>query len=347
MQSRTRVCDAEIYSCDFDQIPDSLVLIILNKLADIRSLGRCSAVCKRLNSLVPLVQDVYIKIDEVVTINGDNDESPYCSSHKPRNIISNILKYMFFSLMKPFHNMRNSNNTNKTLLPQVSQSTLDQVLKNFHHIQNLWIELPAADVCTEDGVVLKWKAEFGSTLQNCVILGGTQIDWKPVTEQGLLEDNGIPESFYTNGGLKLRVVWTISSLIAASTRHYLLEPIIRDHPTLKTVVFTDADGQGTLSMSGEQLREFKEKPLAASASSKRTQVPASNMKLRYAPYLELPEGIGMQGATLVAIKPSGEGSGTSKKEVEAFVSGAFDGPFKAAVKTLVKRRTYLLEMNGF
>ncbi|XP_042515898.1 F-box protein At4g18380-like [Macadamia integrifolia] len=347
MQSRTRVCDAEIYSCGFDQIPDSLVLIVLNKLADIRSLGRCSAVCRRLNSLVPLVQDVYIKIDEVVTINGDNDESPYCSSHKPRNFFSNILKYMFFSLIKPFHNMRNSNNTNKTLLPQVSQSTLDQVLKNFHYIQNLWIELPGADVCTEDGVVLKWKAEFGSTLQNCVILGGTQIDLKPVAEQGLLEDNGIPESFYTNGGLKLRVVWTISSLIAASTRHYLLEPIIRDHPTLKTVVFTDADGQGTLSMSGEQLREFKEKPLAASASSKRTQVPASNMKLRYAPYLELPEGIGMQGATLVAIKPSGEGSGTSKKEVEAFVSGAFDGPFKAAVKTLVKRRTYLLEMNGF
>ncbi|KAJ4971763.1 hypothetical protein NE237_004862 [Protea cynaroides] len=251
--------------------------------------------------------------------------------------------------MKPFHNICNSNHTNKTCLPQVSQHTVDQVLKNFHNIQNLWIELPAADLCTEDGVVLKWKAEFGSTLQNCIILGGNRIDLKPVTEQGLmLEDNrSIPESFHTNGELKLRVVWIISSLIAASTRHYLLEPIIRVQPTLKTPVVTDVDGQGTLCTSSEQLREFKEKPLAASAPLQRTQVPASNMNLRYAPYLELPEGIELQGATLVAIKPSGDGSSTSKEEVEAFVCEAFDGPFEAAVKTLVKRRTHVLELNGF
>lgn len=79
-------------------------------------------------------------------------------------------------------------------------------------------------------------------------------------------------------------------------------------------------------------------------------MPASNMKLRYAPYLELPEGMKMQGATLVAIKPAGEGGSggnSSKKEVETLVTGAFDGPFRAAVKALVKRRTYLLEMNGF
>jgi len=48
-----------------------------------------------------------------------------------------------------------------------------------------------------------------------------------------LDDNGnIPESFYTNGGLKLRVVWTIRSLIIASARNYLLQNIISDHPTL-------------------------------------------------------------------------------------------------------------------
>ncbi|OVA03885.1 hypothetical protein BVC80_1321g32 [Macleaya cordata] len=347
--SKTRIHDADLCSDQFDRIPDSVVLIILNKIADIRSLGRCSAVSKRFNSLVPLVEDVYVKIDKVVSIDGDNDESLY-SSQKPPSFFSNFLK-LFFTIFKPFNHLNNSNNANKFLFPQVSRHTShtpDQVLKNFHHIHNLRIELPSGDVGTEDGVLLKWKAEFGSTLQNCVVLGGTQIERKPVTDQGSLEDNGsIPESFYTNGGLKLRVVWTISSLIAASTRHYLLQPIIKDHPTLETVVLTDADGQGTLSMGGEQLREFRENPLTASASSRRTQVPASNMKLRYAPYLELPEGISMQGATLVAIKPSGEGSRKSRKEVETFICEAFDGPFKAAVKALVKRRTYLLEMNGF
>ncbi|RWR82524.1 F-box-like protein isoform X1 [Cinnamomum micranthum f. kanehirae] len=319
---------------EFDRIPDSVVLIIFNKIVDVQSLGRCAVVSKRFKSLIPLVHDVFIKIDRVGSVEDDNDDDPDSVSRRTRSFFSHLLKLI--------------NNVNKPILPQLSHHSAEQVLKNFNHIHNLRIELPAGDVVTEDGVLLKYKAEFGSTLQNCVILGGTQIDQKPLCVQEPLEDNGsIPESFYTNGGLKLRVVWTISSLISASSRHYLLQPIIRDHPTLKSLVLTDADGQGTLSMAGEQLTEFREKPLAASASSSRTQVPASNMKLRFAPYLELPEGVMMQGATLVAIKPLGEGSGGSRKEVEAFVSGAFGGPFEAAVKALVKRRTYLLEMNGF
>lgn len=347
MHSKTQT-DADPFPEDdqFDRIPDSILLIILNKLADVRSLGRCAVVSKRLNSLVPLVNDVYIKSDRVVSVDGNGIKDPDSCSHKPQNLLSH-LKLIFCNLLKPFHQFRIGNG-NKTLFPQLSHHSAEQVLKKFNHIHNLLIELTAGDLGTEDGVLIKWKAEFGSTLQNCVILAGTQIDRKPVSDQELLEDNGsMPESFYTNGGLKLRVVWTISSLIAASTRHYLLQSIIKDHPTLKSLILTDADGQGTLSMSGEQLREFREKPLCASACSKRTQVPASNMKLRYAPYLELTEGIGMQGATLVVIKPAGEGSGGSRKDAETSVSRAFDGPFKVAVKSLLKRRAYLLEMNGF
>lgn len=354
MQNKTRIhVDPSLFEDRFDLIPDSIVLIILNKVADVRALGRCSAVSKRFNALVPLVHDVYVKIDRVVTVDGDSDETMSSSSPKPRNIFSQFLKLMIFSLFKPFNHLRSANGGNKPMFPQLSHHSPAQVLKNFTHVRNLRIELPAGDVGREEGVVLKWRAEFGSTLQNCVILGGTRIDRKIVStdQEPALEDNGsIPESFYTNGGLKLRVVWTISSLIAASTRHYLLRPIIKEHPTLRSVVLSDADGQGTLCMGAEQLKEFREKPLSASASSNRTQVPASNMKLRYAPYLELPGGMGMQGATLVAIKPSCEGSGGmggSRKETEAFVCGAFDGPFKSAVKALVKRRTYLLEMNGF
>ncbi|PKA58506.1 F-box protein [Apostasia shenzhenica] len=358
MQSKSKIhADPFIQLDQFDRIPDSLVLLILNKVADVRALGRCSAVSKRFNSLVPLVYNIYVKIDRVVTVDGDaSDESLNPSSPKPRNLFSHLLKIMLLSIVKPFHHLRNPGNGSKPLLPQLSHHSPAQVLKNFTQIRHLRIELPAGDVGTEDGVLLKWRAEFGSTLQNCVILGGTQIDRKTnaCRDQDLSptsEDNGsIPESFYTNGGLKLRVVWTISSLIAASTRHYLLRPIIKDHPTLRSLILTDADEQGTLCMDVDQLKEFREKPLAASASANRTQVPASNMKLRYAPYLELPEGIGMQGATLVAIRPSVEGSGSnggSRKEAETFLNDAFDGPFSSAAQALVKRRTYLLEMNGF
>lgn len=336
----------------FDCLPDSLVLLILNKLEDVRSLGRCSAVSKRFNELVPLVHDVYVKIDRVVTVDGDSDDALNLSSPKPRNIFSQFFKLMLFTIIKPFHNMRNPNDTGRPLFPQLAQHSPVQVLRNFAHVRNLRVELPSGDVGTE-GVLLKWRAEYGSTLQNCVILGGTLVNRRPIgaEREPSSEDNGsMPESFYTNGGLKLRVVWTISSLIAASTRHYLLRSIIKDHPTLRSLVLADADGQGTLCMGMEQLKEFRENQLSASACSNRTQVPACNMKLKYAPYLELPGGLALQGATLVVIKPSTDGSGgghSSRKETEAFVSGAFDGPFRFAVKALMKRRTYLLEMNGF
>lgn len=354
MQPKARVfADPSPDLDQFDCLPDSIVLLIFNKLSDVRSLGRCSAVSKRFNSLIFLVHDVYIKIDRVVTVDGDSDDPFGPSSPRHRNLFSNFLKLMLVTLLKPFHNLRSTNGGNKPVFPQVSHHSPAQVLKNFTHVRNLSIELPAGDVGTEEGVLLKWRAEFGSTLQNCVILGGTRTDHKPVSaehESSVEESGSIPEAFYTNGGLKLRVVWTISSLIAASTRHYLLRPIIKDHPTLKSLILTDADGQGTLSMGEEQLKEFREKPLAASAASNRTQVPASNMKLKYAPSLELPGGMALQGATLVTIQPSSDGSSgsnTSRSGTDAFISGAFDGPFKAAVKTLMKRRTYLLEMNGF
>lgn len=353
MQPRMRIhADPSPDLDQFDQLPDSLVLLILNKVADVRSLGRCAAVSRRFNMIVPLVHDIYVKIDRVVTVDGDSDERLNPSSPKPRNLFSHFLKLMLFALLKPVNHLRNTNSGNKPLFPQLAHHSPAQVLKNFTHVRNLRIELPAGDVGTEDGVLLKWRAEFGSTLQNCVILGGTHIDYNPTTnKEPSIEDNGsIPEAFYTNGGLKLRVVWTISSMIAASTRHYLLHPVIKDHPTLRSLVLIDADGQGTLSMGVDQLKDFREKPLSASASSNRTQIPASNMKLRYSPYLELPGGMGIQGATLVVIKPSSEGSNAnniSLKESDAFVFGAFDGPFTAAVKALMNRRTYLLEMNGF
>lgn len=376
MQSRHRVFAEDLLLAQlqgedhFDNVPDSLVLIIFNKLADARSLGRCAAVSKRFNSLVPLVDDACLRIDRVISPDGADDALGVSGdgAGAPRQrgagaVFSGLLKTVLSAVLKPFGHCdagaKSGHGHGGKHAPHHSPA---QVLKNFSSIRNLRMELPVSDVGTDDGVLLKWKAVFGSTLQTCVILGGTKLDHAhagphppppPTTapdhdasQQG---DGSIPESFYTNGGLKLRVVWTISSLIAAATRHYLLREIVKEHPTLQRVDLTDAHGQGTLCMERPQLKEFTDKPLAAAAAANRTQVPACNMKLRYAPMLELSDGTRIQGATLVVIKPVGEtgGIGTGRKDLDDFVADAFDGPFREAVAMLSKRRTYLLEMNGF
>lgn len=375
MQSKHRIFAEDLLLAaegedHFDRVPDSLVLLIFNKLADARSLGRCSAVSRRFNALVPLVDDACLRIDRVIPADAA-DGGDALGGPRPRAVLSHLLKAMLQAVLKPFaHCDAKSSATaaHKHGQQQQQHHSPAQVLKNFSSIRNLRMELPVSDVGTDDGVVLKWKAVFGSTLQSCVILGGTKVDRAaaaagagphassaPHADAGDAaagDDSGsIPESFYTNGGLKLRVVWTISSLIAAATRHYLLREIVKEHPTLEQVALTDANGQGTLSMARDQLREFRDKPLAAAAAANRTQVPACNMKLRYAPLLELSDGTRIHGATLVVIKPVGDaagvGGGAGRKELDEFVAGAFDGPFREAVAALSKRRTYLLEMNGF
>lgn len=130
-----------------------------------------------------------------------------------------------------------------------------------------------------------------------------------------------------------------------------MQPIIADHETLETLDLTDADGQGTLTMDRAQLQELLVRPVSASGSSQRTLVPALNMRLWYAPHLDLPGGLVLKGATLVAIRPSGVeqqprdiGGGS---EGFSWVSGVFEEPYRSAARLLVKRRTYCLEMNSF
>ncbi|XP_073124981.1 F-box protein At4g18380-like [Henckelia pumila] len=359
----------------FDGIPDSLLLDIFNRIGDVKSLGRCCVVSKRFHSLVPQVDNIIVLVDCVIS---DDDSSASSSSsvasYKSRHPISSFLR-LFLGLFKPFQSFTQfitpttrrvtsfaEDSDFETEQNSVTHHSPTQVLKNFNEIKLLRITLPSGELGIDAGVLLKWRADFGSTLENCVILGASSVIHNPNggsacnvdntdivnnSNEVAIDNGSIPESFYTNGGLKLRVVWTISSLIAASARHYLLQPIIAEHKTLESLILTDSDGQGLLSMNKVQLEELRVKPLSASSASKRTLVPALNMRLWYASHLELPNGIVLKGATLVAIKPREQ----SKIEVVGsegnWVASAFEEPFGTAARMLVKRRTYCLEMNSF
>ncbi|XP_022543742.2 F-box protein At5g46170-like [Brassica napus] len=355
----------------FDHLPDSILLLVFNKISDVKSLGRCCVVSRRFHSLVTQVENVLIRVDCVISDDDNSSLSSIKSRSAASGPFSNLFRLVVGGIVKPlqalgqFLGARRSCGSSSSSSSSLSISgdeggeieqggvthhSPTQVLKNFEEIRYLRIELPSGELGIDDGVLLKWRAEFGSTLDHCVILGASSVIQPSPTRVSQpvesSDDTGsIPESFYTNGGLKLRVVWTISSLIAASARHYLLQPIIAEHKTLRSLVLSDSDGQGVLCMNKDQLEELRVKPLSASSASKRTLVPALNMRLWYAPTLELPDGTVLKGATLVAIRPS-----ESKKEVSDVLwvsSAAFGEPYKAAVKMLVKRKTYCLEMNSF
>nr|GMD89537.1 F-box protein At5g46170-like [Ipomoea batatas]GME13858.1 F-box protein At5g46170-like [Ipomoea batatas] len=366
----------------FDCLPDSLVVLVFNRIGDVKALGRCCVVSKRFHALVPQVENVVVKVDCVIS---DDDASSSASAddgaaRRSRHSVSSLLRLAFSGLLKPLQSFSQFIATSARCdavssalgdddfdRDDVTHHSPSQVLKNFSEIKSLQIELPSGELGIEDGVLLKWRADFGSTLENCAILGAAKLipplkleandvsisipiatlaEQAPVNNNAAIDGNGENE-FHTNGGLKMRVVWTISSLIAASARHYLLQPIIAEHKTLDRLVLTDASGQGILSMNREQLEELRVKPLLASAASKRTMVPALNMRLWYAPHLELPDGTVLKGASMVVIRPSEQPRRDVVGSDENSVASLFEQPYGTAVRMLMKRRTYCLEMNSF
>lgn len=342
----------------FDRLPDSVLLLIFNRIGDVKALGRCCVVSIRFSSLIPLVDSVVVRIDCVIS----DDPAPLpAPSEKARNVFSQIARLVLGGIVRPLQALgqilgRRSDSSSSSaysslVAPEVSHHSPTEVLKNFREIRNLRIELPAGELGVDDGVLLKWKAGFGSSLDSCVILGASEdiCSSGGATGTAAAADDTMAESFYTNGSLKLRVVWTISSLIAASARHYLLQPIIADHyETLQSLDLTDADGQGVLTMDRRQVQEMRVKPASASgSSSQRTLVPALSMRLWYAPHLDLPGGKVLKGATLVAIRPSEDHRVRDAAADACWISNAFEEPYQTAAVMLLKRRNYCLEMNSF
>ncbi|MQL98179.1 hypothetical protein Taro_030876 [Colocasia esculenta] len=414
----------------FDRLPDSVLLLVFNRVGDVKALARCCAVSRRFHALVPEVDSLLVRVDWVIP---DDDDAPPSSSDayssgysdKPRRgLFSHLARLVVGGIVRPLQAIGQilailpigggagkdssavwdyrarhpsppaaSSSSDAAATSDVSHHSPTEVLRNFKEMRRLRIELPAGEVSVDDGVLLKWKANFGSTLNNCVILGASsavssaavaaaaptttppsQLTEKraagdaningagrQLTEEGSCRPDGtaggaggddsgtMPESFYTNGGLKQRVMWTISSLMAASSRHHMLQPIVADHGTLESLDLVDTDGQGVLRMERGQLEELRAKSVpTASGSPQRTLVPALDIRLWHAQRLELSDGMVLQGATLAAIQPSEDQTSTGKQDM-SWVSGAFEEeePYGSAVRQLLKGRMYCLEMNSF
>lgn len=154
----------------------------------------------------------------------------------------------------------------------------------------------------------------------------------------------------------MRVVWTISALIAASARHYLLKEVVREQSGLECLVLRDREGEGTVVMEKEGLRECREEGEVVADEEEeldrcRTRVPSVRMRMRHVPRLELKGGLWVEGATLVVVRPSCGGSGgggdMAVEDGELALRAFGDGLYADVVQKLLKARSYLLEMNSF
>ncbi|KAI3825901.1 hypothetical protein L1987_07622 [Smallanthus sonchifolius] len=331
----------------FDRLPDPIILTILNNISDIKTLIRCRAVSRRFNSLVPQSDSLLLRVDRVISsVDSDDDGDGDASS------VIGFIKSIVKSIQDLISPPRSSSDSHQ------SQYSPAMILRGFERVRDLEIELPTGDLWLEKRAAIKWKAEFGKTLRSCVILG--------------FRCGGVGESdLGGGGGLKTRVVWTISALIAASARHFMVKEIVKENVHLTKLTVNDREDEGSVIMNESGIKEYREDKVENQDEeegqngnfngvwwrSNRTRVPAVWMRMRHEAKLELSNGVTMEGATLVVVRPTGNATGVSGEEEaeeeqrwdEGLVAagGGFDGVYGEAVAKLIKRRSYLLEMNSF
>lgn len=307
----------------FDRLPDPLIHLIFNSVSDVKTLIRCRSVSKRFNSLVPQTETLSLKVDRVISPESDSD-----------SLLLSFLKVFLRSI----HDLLTLTTTIKSVsqTTTLTQNSPAQILTQFHRVRNLQIELPGGDLKLDKGVTVKWRADFGKSLNSCVIIG-----FKSANGEGGEVDIA--------GGLKTRVMWTISALIAASARHFMLEEVVREHEEMESLVLVDKEGEGTVVMDKEGMRECRMKEANVSDQGwgrGRTMVPSVRMRMRHEARLMLPSGVCVEGATLVVVRASAAG----KDDVEdaELALGAFGNEiYRQAVTELLKSRSYMLEMNSF
>ncbi|XP_010428925.1 PREDICTED: F-box protein At1g78100 [Camelina sativa] len=330
----------------FDAIPDPVVIDILNKVGDVKTLIRCRSVSKRFNSLATQSDSLLLQLDQIL---GTTDSDPE---------IDSPIASFFRSLFKSIHGFLPifPKPADPAEILTRSPKTPAQILVGFERIRNLEVELYGGDVKLEKGAAVKWKAEFGKTLKSCVIVAfrSATVNTTPAATAAVVVDGAVESDSEFVCGLKTRVVWTISALMAASTRHYLMRDLVKDHKEMEKLTVRDREGEGTVVMDAAGMKEYRETEAREDDKGiervgERTVVPSVRMSMRHAPSLMLKSGICLEAATLVVVRPSGVASDDNDAELvtEAFAGDGGDCMYGEAVTALLKRRRNVLEMNSF
>ncbi|XP_013620158.1 PREDICTED: LOW QUALITY PROTEIN: F-box protein At1g78100-like [Brassica oleracea var. oleracea] len=307
----------------FDAIPDPVVIDILNEVRDVKTLIRCRSVSKRFNSLATESDSLLLQLDQI----GESD------SEKDSAITS-----FFRSLFKSVHGFFPIFSKPAKILTPV------QILAGFDQIRNLDVKFYGGDFKLEKGAAVKWKAEFGESLKSCVI-----VAFRSATVNTSAIDGDAETDSEFVSGLKTRVVWTISALMAASTRHYQMRDLVKEHKEMERLTVRDRDGEGTVVMDAAGMKEYRETEARGDekVSRERTVVPNVRMSMRNAPSLKLKSGICLEAATLVVVRPSGVASDDDDAELATGAFGFGDCMYGEAVAALLKRMRNVLEMNSF
>nr|XP_043638350.1 F-box protein At4g18380-like [Erigeron canadensis] len=175
---KRRICNDVSY---YSYLPDEIVLLILNKIIDLKTLCRCKLVSKQFNLIAHQVDTI-----SFVACRADNpashDSNPSADDELPEKLLH--------FLSKPFNfTLRGLNEEHRAPVASYeceSFRSAIQSLSKFTQLKSLSIELLSTrqDVVDNGSVLYKWKVKFGRKVESLVILSpSSNVDGNGVDEE--------------------------------------------------------------------------------------------------------------------------------------------------------------------
>ncbi|KAI3700390.1 hypothetical protein L2E82_45016 [Cichorium intybus] len=268
-------------SSSFTRLPDEIILQVLNKLIDSKTLICCYLVSKRFSSIV-------VQVDAI------SFTAPFLHRRIPdENTVSNYTP-------------------SRHLPPELSSfhreffGSANMFLSKFKGVRSLCVTLPSSsEIGIDNRCLFKWRVKFGNRIESFIFLSPKSVrdeDGFYLNQIGDEEEN----IELINDLFNQKIDISFQCLYDAMASHKILLYLLKDLPMLEEVSITGSGRRGKLFLSGEKLREVKEWVHSSSETMMDHVEIIDIVRNCYIPVLKLPvSGYVMKGIDVIVIKMKG------------------------------------------
>ncbi|XP_076947768.1 F-box protein At4g18380-like [Bidens hawaiensis] len=299
--------EGEEDASSLNRLPDELILQILTKQTDLKTLCFCHLVSKRFANIVLQLHTISFT-------------APLLNPPPKSGTNTSFWSILNGVVFKPIHLLRRMVLPSSRPLPPIISSFYGDSFRSavsflikFREAKSLSIELPSS---THKGVnnssLFKWKVSLATRIESFVFLSpnsisdtnGLYVD--DVNYENIEQEQDLDLTNFSTDSFKRKVHIAFQCLKDVIVRHRMLLYFIKELPNLENLVIMDSGKRGTVGMSAGKLAEVRGWVHSAPGNVKpemnRIEVPV-NVSQCYVPVLEMAvSGCVMKGVTCVVMR---------------------------------------------
>ncbi|KAJ0594692.1 putative F-box domain-containing protein [Helianthus annuus] len=299
-------------SSSLNRLPDEIILQILTKSPDLKTLCILHLVSKRFASIILQIDTISFTAP---LVNPNTTSGDITTTGSPKNLFRSFLNGV---VLKPIHLLKRMvTPSTKPLPPMISSFYGDSFrsavtfLSKFTRVKFLSIELPVSNhrgIDNNNNCLFKWNVKFSNRIESFRFLSPNGLSY--VNDGNVDEGGNDLDMELTIDSFKRKVHIAFQCLKDVIIRHRMLLYFVKDFPNLEKLSITDSGRRGTLCLSGGRLAEVRGWMDSEGGNVKpemnRIEVPV-NVSQCYVPVLNLPvSGCVMKGVTFVVMRMNGE-----------------------------------------